>query len=204
MDPAMQAPLRIAMVAGEASGDMLAALLIGGLQADWPGIELCGIGGPEMARRGVTPWWPSERQAGHGYSMEMLGRLRRRDDRDDSLRRGVRWRCGGWQVVGVGHLSAPGVWGAWHLRDCTDAKASTLLRHAAHPRRSCAGLAGANERAAATQARRRHRPPGLPAGCQASAQLAPAQPSVPSVPSVPKAMRLDLGRLPDDGQRHLR
>ncbi|ABM57212.1 lipid-A-disaccharide synthase [Verminephrobacter eiseniae EF01-2] len=76
MDPAMQAPLRIAMVAGEASGDMLAALLIGGLQADWPGIELCGIGGPEMARRGFTPWWPSERLAVHGYSMQMLRRLR--------------------------------------------------------------------------------------------------------------------------------
>src|SRR6218665_4148038 len=76
MDPAMQAPLRIAMVAGEASGDMLAALLIGGLQADWPGIELCGIGGPEMARRGFTPWLPSDRLAVHGYSIQMLRRLR--------------------------------------------------------------------------------------------------------------------------------
>src|SRR6218665_1271269 len=37
-------------------------------------------------------------------------------------------------------------------------------------RRSGAGLlAIANERTAATQARRRHHPPGLPAGCQASA-----------------------------------
>src|SRR6218665_513748 len=36
--------------------------------------------------------------------------------------------------------------------------------------RGCgAGLAIANERTAATQARLRHRPPGLPAGCQASA-----------------------------------
>src|SRR6218665_3734191 len=76
MDPAMQAPLRIAMEAGEASGDMLAALLIGGLQAHWPGIEVCGIGGPEMARRGFTPWWPSERLAGDGYSMQMRRRLR--------------------------------------------------------------------------------------------------------------------------------
>src|SRR6218665_3780987 len=76
MDPAMQAPLRIAMLAGDASGDMLAARLTGGGQADWPGIEPCGIGGPEMARCGFTPWWPSERLAVHGYCRQMLRRLR--------------------------------------------------------------------------------------------------------------------------------
>src|SRR6218665_2036861 len=60
----------------------------------------------------------------------------------------------------------------------------------------------ANERTAATQARRRHLPPGLPAGCQASAIGACA---TLSALSVPKAIGLGLRlRLPDDGQRHLR
>src|SRR6218665_1044379 len=70
-------------------------------------------------------------------------------------------------------------------------------------RRSGAGLlAIANERTAATQARRRHHPPGLPAGCQASAIGARA---TLSALSVPKAIGLGLRlRLPDDGQRHLR
>ena len=49
----MDAPaLRLAMVAGEASGDLLAALLIGGLRERWPGLALAGIGGPRMTALG--------------------------------------------------------------------------------------------------------------------------------------------------------
>ena len=67
---------RIAMVAGETSGDLLAGLLIDGMQAHWPGLQSCGIGGPQMQRRGFAAWWPSEKLAVHGYSMEVLRRLR--------------------------------------------------------------------------------------------------------------------------------
>ncbi|MFN3436976.1 MAG: lipid-A-disaccharide synthase [Acidovorax sp.] len=67
---------RVAMVAGETSGDLLAGLLIDGMQAHWPGLTPCGIGGPQMARRGFDAWWPSEKLAVHGYSMEVLRRLR--------------------------------------------------------------------------------------------------------------------------------
>ena len=72
----MSAPPRIAMVAGETSGDLLAGLLIDGMQAYWPGLQAGGIGGPQMQRRGFVAWWPSEKLAVHGYSMEVLRRLR--------------------------------------------------------------------------------------------------------------------------------
>jgi lipid-A-disaccharide synthase len=64
------------MVAGETSGDLLAGLLIDGMQAHWPDLQTCGIGGPQMQRRGFDAWWPSEKLAVHGYSMEVLRRLR--------------------------------------------------------------------------------------------------------------------------------
>ena len=75
---------RVAMVAGETSGDLLAGLLIDGMQAHWPGLQSSGIGGPQMARRGFMAWWPSDKLAVHGYSMEVLRRLRGRGDRASS------------------------------------------------------------------------------------------------------------------------
>ena len=72
----MAASPRVAMVAGETSGDLLAGLLIDGMQAHWPDLQTCGIGGPQMQRRGFDAWWPSEKLAVHGYSMEVLRRLR--------------------------------------------------------------------------------------------------------------------------------
>ncbi|WHZ11451.1 MAG: lipid-A-disaccharide synthase [Burkholderiaceae bacterium] len=66
---------RVAMVAGEASGDLLAALLLDGLQARWPGVVAAGIGGPRMVQRGFAAWWASDRLAVHGYSFELLRRL---------------------------------------------------------------------------------------------------------------------------------
>ncbi|MFN3375653.1 MAG: lipid-A-disaccharide synthase [Burkholderiaceae bacterium] len=70
----MQSP-RVAMVAGETSSDLLAGLLIDGLQGRWPGLRGYGVGGPQMQRRGFDAWWPSERLAVHGYSLEVLRRL---------------------------------------------------------------------------------------------------------------------------------
>ena len=43
---------RVAMVAGETSGDLLAGLLLDGLQDLWPGLPSGGIGGAQMAQRG--------------------------------------------------------------------------------------------------------------------------------------------------------
>ncbi|MCZ2406472.1 MAG: lipid-A-disaccharide synthase [Burkholderiales bacterium] len=71
----MAASPRVAMVAGETSGDLLAGLLLDGLQALWPGLASQGIGGPQMQQRGFEAWWPSERLAVHGYSFELLRRL---------------------------------------------------------------------------------------------------------------------------------
>ena len=58
---------RFAMVAGEPSGDLLAGLLLDGLQARWPGVETAGIGGPQMLARGFESWWPQEKLAVRGY-----------------------------------------------------------------------------------------------------------------------------------------
>ena len=66
---------RVAMVAGETSGDLLAGPLLDGLRAQWPGVASMGIGGPRMAERGFDAWWPSERLAVHGYSIELVRRL---------------------------------------------------------------------------------------------------------------------------------
>jgi lipid-A-disaccharide synthase len=56
-----------AMVAGEASGDLLAGLLLDGLTARWPGLETHGIGGPSMQAHGFQSWWPQEKLAVRGY-----------------------------------------------------------------------------------------------------------------------------------------
>lgn len=75
---ALQAPsgaLSFAMVAGEASGDLLAGLLIQGLQSRWPQAQGHGIGGPRMAALGFDAWWPHERLAVRGY-VEVLRHYR--------------------------------------------------------------------------------------------------------------------------------
>lgn len=56
------------MVAGEASGDLLAGLLLGGLKARWPELSAFGIGGPRMAAQGFDAWWPHDKLAVHGYA----------------------------------------------------------------------------------------------------------------------------------------
>jgi len=63
------------MVAGEASGDLLASLLIQGLQSRWPQAKGHGIGGPRMAALGFDAWWPHERLAVRGY-VEVLRHYR--------------------------------------------------------------------------------------------------------------------------------
>ncbi|BEP35810.1 lipid-A-disaccharide synthase [Variovorax sp. V59] len=58
---------RFALVAGEASGDLLAGLLLDGLQARWPSLQTMGIGGPRMLAHGLQSWWPQEKLAVRGY-----------------------------------------------------------------------------------------------------------------------------------------
>jgi lipid-A-disaccharide synthase len=58
---------RFALVAGEASGDLLAGLLLDGLKTRWPQMQAVGIGGPQMLRRGFESWWPQEKLAVRGY-----------------------------------------------------------------------------------------------------------------------------------------
>lgn len=55
------------MVAGEASGDQLASLLLQGVASRWPGLSSFGIGGPGMVAQGFQPWWPSEKLSVFGY-----------------------------------------------------------------------------------------------------------------------------------------
>jgi lipid-A-disaccharide synthase len=63
------------MVAGEASGDLLASLLIPSLQQQWPGVQLHGIGGPRMNALGFESWWPVSQLAVRGY-VEVLKHYR--------------------------------------------------------------------------------------------------------------------------------
>lgn len=49
-------PTRIALVAGEASGDLLGAPLIESLRARFPDAEFAGIGGPRMRAAGLDAW----------------------------------------------------------------------------------------------------------------------------------------------------
>ena len=65
----------MALVAGETSGDLLAGLLLDGVQARFPGASTFGIGGPQMARRGFNAWWPSDKLAVRGY-VEVLRHYR--------------------------------------------------------------------------------------------------------------------------------
>jgi lipid-A-disaccharide synthase len=66
---------RFACVAGEASGDLLAGLLLGGLRARWPDLRAFGIGGPMMAAQGFNAWWPHDKLAVRGY-VEVLRHYR--------------------------------------------------------------------------------------------------------------------------------
>jgi lipid-A-disaccharide synthase len=63
------------MAAGEASGDLLAGLLLGGLRQRWPALRSFGIGGPRMAEHGFEAWWPHHELAVRGY-VEVLRHYR--------------------------------------------------------------------------------------------------------------------------------
>jgi lipid-A-disaccharide synthase len=67
--------MRLALVAGEASGDLLAGLLLAGVRRRWPAAHMVGIGGPKMAEQGFEAWWPHDKLAVRGY-VEVLRHYR--------------------------------------------------------------------------------------------------------------------------------
>ena len=68
--------LRIALVAGEASGDLLGAGLIDQLRRRYPDAQFAGIGGEHMRAAGLDAWWASNDLAVMGLS-EVLAHLPR-------------------------------------------------------------------------------------------------------------------------------
>src|SRR5690242_9279898 len=66
---------RFAMVAGEASGDLLAGHVLDAMRSRWPQLSAQGIGGAQMQQRGFEPLWPAEKLSVSGYA-EVLKHLR--------------------------------------------------------------------------------------------------------------------------------
>ncbi|HYX67318.1 MAG TPA: lipid-A-disaccharide synthase [Burkholderiales bacterium] len=132
----MAKPVRVGMVAGEASGDLLAAHLIAALKARRPDIGFAGIGGPKMAAQGFVSHYPMDKLSVRGYAealrhyREIMG-IRRRlarsliaerpelfigvDSSDFNLGLERRLRDAGIPTV---HYVSPSIWAwrGWRIR----------------------------------------------------------------------------------------
>jgi lipid-A-disaccharide synthase len=72
--PSRAGPVTIGIVAGEASGDTLAATLIGAVRARIPRVRFVGIAGPRMEAAGCETWVALETLSVRGLT-EVLGRV---------------------------------------------------------------------------------------------------------------------------------
>ena len=68
----MEKAPRFGMVAGEASSDLIASLMLIGLKKRWPGLTAMGIGGPRLKAEGFEAWWPSSKLSIFGYVDALL------------------------------------------------------------------------------------------------------------------------------------
>lgn len=68
--------LEVGVVAGESSGDLLAGLLLDGMQMRWLALKTYGIGGLQMKAHGFDAWWSADKLSVHGYGWEVLRRYR--------------------------------------------------------------------------------------------------------------------------------
>lgn len=66
--------MKIALIAGEASGDLLAAELMTSLQTLCPTVQFIGMGGPKMQARGLESWYDYKTLSIMGF-MEVLKQL---------------------------------------------------------------------------------------------------------------------------------
>jgi len=73
------------MVAGEASGDLLAGRLLSALRPALPGANIHGIGGPQMAQQGFVSDWPLEKMTVRGL-FEVIPRYRELKGIQNALR----------------------------------------------------------------------------------------------------------------------
>jgi lipid-A-disaccharide synthase len=99
--PDPRAP-RIALIAGEASGDQLGAGLVAAIRERCPDASFAGIAGPRMQASGVQAWWEADALAVMGLVevMRHLPRLLR-------LRRDLLARLRAWQPDVVVGIDAP-------------------------------------------------------------------------------------------------
>ena len=79
LETRMSAPLRVLLVAGEASGDLHGAALVGALRQRVPDIEVAGVGGPRLRAAGMRVLVDTEHVATMGFveTFGTLGRLLR-------------------------------------------------------------------------------------------------------------------------------
>ena len=93
---------RVALVAGEASGDLLGAGLVQELRERWPHAEFAGVGGPQMRQAGMDTWHDAGELAVMGLSevLRHLPRLLR-------LRSGLRRRLLEWEPDVMVGIDAP-------------------------------------------------------------------------------------------------